>query len=167
MKPKRAEFPSEIDFVTALTVEECLEQLERGPRRASNFRLAVRREGKMFRVEALGNSGAVLMQLNGYLRREKTGTKVMTELESRYIPRTSLSMVPIPVLGIPFFLGLFMIVAGDIDIGLLANATFFGAAASAIWFGGWYFEKRMIERLKTALRDWLYEQLYILPKPKE
>jgi hypothetical protein len=87
-KRKRRASPPEIDFVTALTVEECLEQLERGPARTLDYRLSVRTDGMRFKVEALADRApmAVLAELDGYLLTWPNGTRVTARSETKYKP---------------------------------------------------------------------------------
>jgi hypothetical protein len=80
-KRKREKSGNSLDFVTALTVEQCVERLEKGPAHTLDYRLTVRTDGQRFVVEALGSLGGkaqgaqlVLADFQGHLERTQTGS---------------------------------------------------------------------------------------------
>ncbi len=71
-KPKRKNTPdtNRIEFVTTLSLDECVARLERGPTRTLDHRVNVRIDGTRFAVDTQIESGNVLMvvaELNGQL----------------------------------------------------------------------------------------------------
>ncbi len=179
MKPKhkRAEFPSEIDFVTALTVEECLEQLERGPARTLDYRLLVRTDGARFKIEVLGNTGysppsmTVLAEMDGYLQAGKTVHLRTKTPATRVVAKTKNIRNPwnpnyaiIPLVFWPIFTIVFMIVQKESSIEFLFKfgCLVGGAFAATLYVYSVYMTEKITRQIPD-LHEWLRQQLYEPP----
>jgi hypothetical protein len=173
-KRKRGESSHEIDFVTALTVEECVERLERGPARTLDYRLSVRTDGARFKVEVLGNTGntrapmAVLAEVDGYIQPWKTShlrpgitvTRVTahSETKSRLISNYW-ALVPIPI-------SVFYAYILDTELASLVVPVL-GVFITTVLLVSMTRTADKFNRQIPDLRQWLMWQLYEPPGPPE
>ncbi len=169
-KHKRGQSLNEIDFVTALSIEECVERLERGPAHTLDYRLTVRTDGERFKVEVLGNTRParapmmiVLAEMNGHLHPWTTGTQVMARSETKYRPHSpywAFLLVPLSCLYASF---LFAALGGEtvVCIGLLIVAA--GVISSAVLSAYVADTLDKVNRQIPDLRQWLMQQIYESP----
>jgi hypothetical protein len=173
-KRKREESSNSLDFVTALTVEQCVERLERGPAHTLDYRLTVRTDGQRFVVEALGAYGAPqagtqmgLANFQGHLSRISTGNTRVHGITIKKNPYVSIpAWVIFPATPIIIFTAmvvtgrsfslenilLFLLITGvtTIPLGLLYLTTKYYA--------------RKIDKRAPDLRRWVRKQLDIPPE---
>jgi len=164
MKPKRKrkESDNSLSFVTALTVEQCVERLEKGPAHTLDYRLTVRTDGQRFVVEVWGETKppSITASLVGYLSEKAEGsTRVSgtvlgsTLYENRWIPAL------MPLVGMMLLIG--FMAANDAQDRMLVGVIALTLTAFARF---WFYEGARIARLTPDLRRWVMDQLYEPPE---
>lgn len=177
-KRKRGQNPTETSFVTALSVEECIERLERGPSHTLDYRLSVRTDDDRFKIEVLGEadtgrgSMTVLAEMNGYLQLERTrhlrkgGTLVTrvvadTKISVRlWDPRLAVWIMIIWQIGVIVY----MVSEKDYDPEILVYFGFLlGGLFSAIYWISSVSTISKVNRQLPDLHEWLMDQIYEPP----
>jgi hypothetical protein len=75
-KPKRDTNPPTLDFVTALTIAECVQRLKDAAFSSVNTNLTIRANEQQFVIED-GTQAGLIGQLTGYFSADAHGTRVM------------------------------------------------------------------------------------------
>lgn len=164
-KRKRGERNPRIDFVTALTVEQCVERLERGPAHTLDYRLTVRTDQDCFIVEAWGQffpeRPLVTAQIDGYLDCTPNGTTRVSGdfTEKKPYDKTWFTFIVQMIL---FVLCGFTVINVKEASGRPVIIIFY-LAFSGFTLGYLYYQAVRFQKQTPNLRQWLYDLLYVPP----
>ncbi len=168
-KPKRKNTSDEngIEFVTALSVDECVERLERSATRSVDLRLNVRVNDARFAVDALDEVGTrglkVVAELHGNLvTQQNDHTLVRAHYhyqKNPWNPTANTMFNGLMALCMGWLVGgLVIIVGGTVSVGILigivcAAGTFF------VLYNNWDMKMQEYDRHLPDFRAWLHEHL--------
>jgi hypothetical protein len=162
-KRKREESGNSLDFVTALTVEQCVERLERGPAHTLDHRLTVRTDGQRFVVEAWGEISRrprTIARLEGRLSQGANDSTRVFGMVTNNNPYDNWGMIAIPVIIVLWWGMLNLIGLGGVGVtvfNLVIIVGYVGILASL---------SDKFDQQTPDLRRWVRDQLYVPPEQK-
>jgi hypothetical protein len=171
-KRKRDHINWRLDFVTALTVDECRERLERATARlAPDWQRIYLGDDNSFIIERLVTrgvqgtdyEGAVEIRFKGTLEQVATGTRVRGTITEDTYERLMTAKWLVGVLAVIALtmLGIAAIVTGTWEILIVAVVVFGLFVAGVTWDWNrtkWY---------PVQLMNWIRQQLFVPPNPIE
>jgi hypothetical protein len=158
VKRKRDETSVTLDFVTALTVEQCVERLEKGPTHTLDYRLTVRTDGRRFVVEAWGEMSGRSWLVANFEGRLNPTTHGPTRVSGFATTKNPWDSLWPPLLMLTVAVVLCVVEWSNSPVSIL----WLGAAAVFYWFYS-HSGTRVAEQTPD-LRRWVRKQLDMPPE---